>query len=283
MTISQFAPMNHIYRFYELEDYLRSVSGIGFRSIDLWTCGAHFFVDDRGYEDIGYLRNYLRKYDLKVVSVTPEQSCPKPYHMAVKKKELREKAKKYFQNIILAANELECSKISVNSGWQFYSETRQEAWNRSVEMVGDLCHFAEKYGVCLTMETLSRLSTTLVNRLSDLRQMMQEVNSRAFAVTADIHTIHNAGETLQEYFDAFGTRLNHCHFMDHQDGVRPHLAWGYGQERPEQVLEIFERNGYTGNFVLEYTDAKYFMKPENVYKRTMDILRKVVREERKEK
>ena len=57
----------------------------------------------------------------------------------------------------------------ITSGWQSYSETRQEAWDRSVWMVGELCRFAEKYGVSLTMETLSRQSTTLVNTISDLK------------------------------------------------------------------------------------------------------------------
>lgn len=273
MKIEQFAPMNHIFRFYELRDYLKTVSDIGFKTIDLWTCGAHFFVDRHGYEDIKEVKFYLEKYDLVVGSITPEQSCPKPYNMAAKKKELRQGAKKYFQNMILAASELECDKVSITSGWQFYSETKQEAWNRSVEMVGDLCHFAEEYGVYLTMESLSKQSTTLVNNIEDLKKMMAEVNSKSFTVTADIHTIHNAGESLQDYFDTFGDRLNHCHFMDYKDGIRSHLAWGDGQEDHESVLNLFERNGYTGNFVLEYTDTKYFLEPEKVYRKTMSILK----------
>ncbi len=54
------------------------------------------------------------------------------------------------------------------------------------------------------METLSRQSTTLVNTISDLKQMMKEVNSKAFTITADIHTIYNAKESIQDYFDTFG-------------------------------------------------------------------------------
>lgn len=273
MDMSRFAPMNHVYRFFELEDYVKSVAGLGYESIDLWTCGAHFLVDDHGYEDVGFVKGLLKKYHVNVVSITPEQSCPKPYSMAVKKKELRQKARNYFQNVVLAAHELECPVVSINSGWQFYSETRQEAWKRSVEMVGDLCHFAEAYGVRLSMETLSRQSTLLVNRLGDLKRMIDDVASANFSVTVDIHTIHNAGESLQDYFDTFGSRLNHCHFMDYRDGVRAHLAWGDGQEDPGKVLQVFRRNGYAGNFVLEFTDAKYFPEPGKAYGQTMRILK----------
>ena len=52
----------------------------------------------------------MSQYDIRIVSITPRQSCPNPFHMAVKKTELREKAKQYFQNMILAAHELSCPK-----------------------------------------------------------------------------------------------------------------------------------------------------------------------------
>ena len=41
LGIEQFAPMNHIYRFYELNDYMKSIAEIGYHSMDLWTCGSH--------------------------------------------------------------------------------------------------------------------------------------------------------------------------------------------------------------------------------------------------
>jgi protein FrlC len=196
--------------------------------------------------------------------------------MAVKKREVRHAAEKYFKNIIRAANELECPKISITSGWQQFSETREEAWNRSVDMIGDLCQFAQPYGICLTMETLSPQSTKLVNYLNDMKQMIQDVNSNQLTVTADIHTIHNAGENLQDYFDSFGKRLNHCHFMDYKKDVFAHLALGDGEADLKNILSVFKKNGYEGDFVLEYTDAKYFRNPHKAYEKTMKILRDVL-------
>ena len=273
LGIEQFAPMNHIYRFYELNDYMKSIAEIGYHSMDLWTCGSHYFVDSNNYEDTKYIKKLMSQYDIRIVSITPRQSCPNPFHMAVKKTELREKAKQYFQNMILAAHELSCPKLLITSGWQSYSETRQEAWDRSVWMVGELCRFAEKYAVSLTMETLSRQSTTLVNTISDLKQMMKEVNSKAFTITADIHTIYNAKESIQDYFDTFGKKLNHCHFMDYKNGIRSHLAWGDGEADIKEILDIFDRNRFSGHFVLEYTDSKYFLEPFKVYEKTYHIIR----------
>ena len=136
LGIEQFAPMNHIYRFYELNDYMKSIAEIGYHSMDLWTCGSHYFVDSNNYEDTKYIKKLMSQYDIRIVSITPRQSCPNPFHMAVKKTELREKAKQYFQNMILAsAHGLSCPETLITSGWVLFW-TRQEAWDR-VWMVGN--------------------------------------------------------------------------------------------------------------------------------------------------
>ena len=89
--------------------------------------------------------------------------------------------------------------------------------------------------------------------------MMKEVNSKAFTITADIHTIYNAKESIQDYFDTFGKKLNHCHFMDYKNGIRSHLAWGDGEADIKEILE--------------YTDSKYFLEPFKVYEKTYHIIR----------
>ena len=68
----------------------------------------------------------LGDYGLKAVSMTPEQSCPKPFHMAAKRPEIRKKAKRYFQHMIRAASELDCDRVLITSGWQFFSEDREK-------------------------------------------------------------------------------------------------------------------------------------------------------------
>lgn len=273
----QLAPMNHIFRFYELGDYLRAAAESGYESIDLWTCGAHYFVDAQTYEETKSLKRMLGDYGLKVVSITPEQSCPKPFHMAAKRPEIRKKAKSYFQHMIRVASELECDRVLITSGWQFFSEDREEAWKRSEEMIGQLCSFAKGYGVYLTMETLSEKSTKLCNTMADVKCMMEAVNSGQFTVTADIHTIHNAGESLQDWLDTFGERLNLVHFMDYRGGVFSHLKWGDGTCDLEETLKLLDQNGYRGPLVLEYTDSRYFKDPAAVYEDTMKKLKPYIR------
>ncbi len=48
-----------------------------------------------------------------------------------------------------------------------------------------------------------------------LKQMMKEVNSKAFKLQ-QIFIQFTMLRNLQDYFDTFGKKLNHCHFMDYK-------------------------------------------------------------------
>ena len=94
LGIEQFAPMNHIYRFYELNDYMKSIAEIGYHSMDLWTCGSHYFVDSNNYEDTKYIKKLMSQYDIRIVSITPRQSESISY--GSKKDRVKRKSKTVF-------------------------------------------------------------------------------------------------------------------------------------------------------------------------------------------
>ena len=89
---------------------------------------------------------------------------------------------------------------------------------------------------------------------------IRDRNSKEFTITADIHTIYNAKESIQDYFDTFGKKLNHCHFMDYKNGIRSHLAWGDGEADIKEILDIFDRNRFSGHFVLELSLIHIWLK-----------------------
>ncbi len=187
------APMNHIFRFYEFKDYLRAAAESGYESIDLWTCGAHYFVDAHTHEETKSLKRMLGR----LWAQSGEHDARSILFVAISHGRKKTGDQKKGETLFSAydpGGETDCDRVLITSGWQFFSEDREEAWKRSEEMVGNSARFSEDYGVYLTMETLSKKSTRLCNRLEDVKRMMEAVNSGQFAVTADIHTIHNAGE-----------------------------------------------------------------------------------------
>ena len=52
------------------------------------------------------------------------------------------------------------------------------------------------------------------------------------------------------------------------------LAWGDGEADIKEILDIFDRNRFSGHFVLEYTDSKYFLEPfKGFMRKTYHIIR----------
>lgn len=272
LEFSRLAPTNHIFRFYELEDFLKAVADAGYQAVDLWTCGAHYYLDHLEYQDPAPLKDLLARYGLRLTGLTPEQTNPKAWNLAAKSPALIQKTLCYFSNAILAARELGSPRVLITSGWQFYSEERREAWDRAVSMVKHLCAFAGEREIILTIEPLSARSTTLVNNLADMGEFLAAVDAKNLNVTIDTDTVLKAGEKIQDYFQAFGERIDYCHLMDEGPGNFSHLAFGDGATDIPELLSPFVDHNYGGDFALEYTDARYFRNPGEVYCRTKDIL-----------
>ena len=253
------AGMNCHYRYYALEDFFQHLEQNGIRHAELWTCASHFRLNEYGWQDAKAIKALARVRGVDIICLTPEQNNPKPYNLAARDPELIRMTRRYFGNAICAAQELECSMVGVSSGWSFYSEPVEEGWNRSAAMLHALAEEAASRGVTLVMETLLPRETRLVNTLESQKQMLQEVDSQGLKINLDLGSMAVAGETIQQWFDAFGTDLVHCHFVDGRPAG--HLAWGTGERDPGIDLETFRRNGYTGYFSLELLAADYYERP----------------------
>lgn len=269
-NLDRIAAMNSHYRYYTLEDFFNAIQFLGITHAELWTCASHFLLDEFTRQDTGELRQKARNHGIEIVCLTPEQNNPKPYNLAARDPELIQRTKHYFQNAIYAAEELECGLISVSSGWNFYSEPREEGWKRSVTMIYELSEVAYQHGVTLVMETLLPRETRLVRTIRELKKMLDDVNSPGLKVNLDLGSMSVAGESIQQWFDMFGSDIRHCHFVDgHPAG---HLAWGEGNRDPEADLSAFYNNNYKGYFTLELLSPDYYEKPWEADKKSLQTL-----------
>ncbi len=253
------AGMNCHYRYYTLEDFFQRLEQNGIHRAELWTCASHFRLDEHGWQNTGPIKARAQSHGVEIICLTPEQNNPKPYNLAARDPELIKMTHNYFRNAICVAQELGCSMVEVSSGWSFYSEPVKEGWKRSVTMLHTLAEEAASRGVTLVMETLLPRETRLVNTLESQKQMLQEVDSRGLKINLDLGSMAVAGETIQQWFDAFGQDLIHCHFVD--GCPAGHLAWGAGERNPGADLDVFRRNSYAGYFSLELLAVDYYEKP----------------------
>lgn len=270
----QIAGMNIHYLFYSLEYFLDTQKELGFETIELWGGTPHFYLDSMGYEDIKEIKKKITERGLKVNVLTPE-NCTYQYQAAAQTPFLFEKSYKYFENGLHAAAELGCKMMQINSGWGYWNEDREEGWKRSREMISRLCDKAGELGIYIAMETLRPQESKLVVSLEDMKRFRKEVNSPNLKVLLDTTAMSVQGETIDQWFDAFGEDIWHMHFID--SNPYGHLYWGNGNRNLEEYLEALDRHGYKGGLGQELTEFDYFDNPREVDRKNMEAFKPFIK------
>lgn len=272
--LHRLSAMNQSFQRWSFETFLREISHIGFRKIDLWTSPHHFLVDHYQHDDTDALKKKLREYSLEVSCLTPRQSCPQPYHLA-SKNEMISDSKKYFQQIVYSAHELEIPRILVTSGWSFEDESLEEAWERSILFCQWLASFSESYGIKIALEPLTKQSSRLVYSLESMKSYVEQVGHSNLTIAVDTGTIIRRGETVSEYFKVFGEKIDYCHLTSYRRDQFAHVAWQDGELPLSKILEEFLKYDYRGDFCLEYTASQYQKKPVEIYLESYNYIKKL--------
>lgn len=270
------AAMNCHHRFYELEDFFASAKKNGYQYVEIWTGPQHYFMDYCGYESVEKIKNLEKKYGIKVIGICPEQTNPKPNNMAAKNPEMQQRVLQYFKNAIEVACKVKTNQVVVTSGWAFLSESIEEAYERSVEMLRKVAEYAEEKNMNLAIEALQPEESLIANTASDLKRLIDEVDRPALKVCLDTGAMARAGDTIQTYFDLFGDKVIHAHFVDvDMEKKITHLAWGDGNRNMEEDIKLFLQNHYSGILSVECVNGAYFSKPEEADRKSMDAYQKV--------
>ena len=131
---------------------------------------------------------------------------------------------------------------------------------RAVEMFQRLCEVADEYNVTIACETLRPQESKTGDTLPKLKTLFDRVNHPRFKVMIDTCAMGVAGESIQDWFDTFGTEnIVHTHFID--GNPYGHLVWGDGNHNLAKYLKALKDNGYTGLLSQELTDDPYYSDP----------------------
>ena len=251
--------MNCHHRFYTLEDFFRSVQRNGFHSVELWTGPMHFFMDAHGYDDTNRLYELSKKYNVKIIGICPEQTNPKPHNMAESSNEGQKRVYAYFKNAIDVAAMLHANQVVVTSGWAYYREDLQEAKKRSAKMLHALCDYAKTKNIPLAIEALQPKESLLAHTIEDLQEFLSLVQHDQLKICLDLGAMAAAQDTITAYFQTFGKKIIHCHFVD--GNPTGHKAWGDGTRNMKQDLLDLKQHEYEGYCSFEIVHPSYFAAP----------------------
>ncbi|WP_217595071.1 TIM barrel protein [Cohnella sp. GbtcB17] len=272
--MAKIANMNFHYHRYPFEYFLDSTVRLGLPAVELWGGAPHLYVDDASHADIVSMRREMERRNLELVCFTPEQ-CIYPINLSSKDDTLRKRSIEYFKKCIGVTNTLETSLLLVTVGYGFYNEPSEEAWARGRESLRILAEEAEKQGVVLALEPMSKAGSNLITDLATLKRMYDEVNSPALKALMDTVPMTLGGDSIEAYGEAFGQDLAHIHFLDGDGKTSAHLGWGMGVFPLEAFAESLKKISYEGWLTLELIGPQYNWEPEAFTQRSIDRLSEV--------
>lgn len=248
MKRKQIAGMNQNYRQYSYRYFLESMQLAGYQSVELWLGAPHIWVDSRGWNHAGEIARETRRAGLEIVSVTTPSGGAFQYQYAAQEPFHRRRSIAYFQNGVHMTAELGASIMTVNSGWGYWNDCEEDAFEKSAEILGAVCRAAEQDGITIALESLTQKESLIGYRIGQIERLVKAVGSPALKLMVDLDASWCSGEPAQLWFDRFGKDLVHYHFQD-GDLTQPsdgHYIWGSGEFGLEKEVMCLERNGYTG-------------------------------------
>jgi protein FrlC len=273
LKMDQFAAMNILHARYSLEYFLDGMKRLGFENIEFWGAAPHYNYRAPQKEQQEHIKELFRERGLKMICFTPEQ-CIYPFNIAAKDSLLRRMSIEYFLRCIEDAAGFGCEQIMVTPGWGNFDESKEEAWQRSVDSTGLLLAKAKEEGVRIVYEILQTTESNLVTDLPSLSKMMKNFNSPYMTCCIDTVPVCCAGETLDDYFREFGDKVRHIHLND--GCPSGHLAWGNGTQDLKVHLSSLERNGYQGYITFETCDGAYALDPNEAFRKDIEAVHEII-------
>ena len=112
----------------------------------------------------------------------------------------------------------------------------------------------------MVMETLTREESQLVCNIPQLKEVLAAVNSPVLKVMIDTAAMNDAGETMEDWFEAFGEDVRYMHFVD-ADTSWYHYRWGEGKLNLGEIIKTMNRYGYKGYLSQELIIDEYLDDP----------------------
>lgn len=259
MDCSQLTGMNIHYRYYSLETFFQSVSKNGLSTIELWLCPQHFYINNNYFENIDSLKYLCNKYEQSLHCICPEQNNPKPNNIAAKGNILIENTISYYKNVFHVAQQMNCHKVLVTPGWNYYDESLDEARIRSIKMLQLLCDLASEKQIDLVLESIWAKSSQIASTIGEINYLKENVDRKNLLLTLDLGAMAAANESIEQWFKAFGSSIAHCHFVD--GSPTGHTSWGRGTRNMFNDLNTFEKFSYKGKLSFEFVDPKCYKDP----------------------
>lgn len=261
------------YQYYPLEYAFRDAARIGYDYIELWGGRPHAFAPDLKCGDLDIVRQLIHTYHMPVHVYTPEHNAY-PYNYMIGNERQRQEAVDYLKTAIEMGAAMEAEYTLISTGHAGYLADRKQIWDRLITTLGELTDYGEHVGEKLLLESLTGFETNVCTTASDIRAVLEEIDSPYLNGMCDIVVPFTGQEPVMNYFEKLGKKCAHLHLVDSDGSSETHLLPGDGNIPLSELLEEIAFGGYDKTATIELVTA-YIKEPYLYAKRAYERVKKI--------
>lgn len=267
---------NFTYRRYTFGYFLESVKRLGLEKAELSGCHPHFTTYEQEVFDVRAFAEQIAKAGVKVPVIEPEQNFL-PVNIASAADYMRKNSIEQIKFYIDAAAEMGCPKVLVYPGKNPMDLPYEDSFNLAVDSFRQILAHAKEKGVTVLLQNVSENISGMTPDIEHVKGMLEAIGDDELKLSVDVCAVTAGGNTLDEYFEEFGDRIQFVQLSD-SDEEDEHFGLGEGDDDISGYLRAMEKYGYEGDISLHLTMEEYADDPEPVYKESLAALEQIWKE-----
>ena len=264
---------NMTYRRYSFSYFLRAVRRLGLTRVELSGCHPHFTIYEQERFDPAAFARQIREAGITVPVIEPEQNFL-PINIASADSFLREKSMEQLKFYIDCAPYLGCSMVVVYPGKNAMDKPHEEMLSYACECLRELCGYAGEKGVTILLQNVSSCISGMTPNSNAVAEILERVGDERLALSVNTCAVVAGGETLEDYFRRFGSRIRAVQLSDSDDEDEQFIL-GDGTQDIAAHLAAMEKYDFTGPITLEITMEEYADAPDESYEKTLQVLQQL--------
>jgi len=247
LTVLQIGASHRLLWNLPLGESIENLAKIGYDCVELWAEPPHLIPSHFSEGDRVHLRNLLANlsieptlhatsWDLNISSINPA---------------IRRMSIDIVKESIDLAADIRSRLVAIHPGRFSSSKGEgQETHSILVEALRELSEKADSKGTVLALENMERRPREVITTPTDLRTLIEEVNSPRLVGLVDIahaNTVSDPAEFLRECLGVLG----HVHISDNNGEAPTHLPLGKGTIDFRKIFQILIEEKYDGKVIIE--------------------------------
>lgn len=257
---------------YPLDDVIKRLSSFGYDAIEIGCASPHAWPDYLSPERRKEILTLLKQKNLKVAAMLPAPGGGPGNNPTSPLAEEREFTINHYKEVVRLAHEWECPTVMWIAGWVVHGTSQQDAWNYSLEGLGNVAKYAKELGVTMVVEP-TPADSNLIETADDALLLSEQTGASNVKVMFDTFHALYRNEVPSDYVYRMADKLHHVHISDN-DRLPP----GQGRGDFDAVLKALKEVNYDGYLSMEVGFHTRQAEPDWYAKTSIDYLRAKVNE-----